>query len=413
MGKMKPFATLLTAVVLMLAACSQPAPEEETAPQEEGKRVVVAQVQEKGLVQVSKLSGVLQPSEETKVSFETAGTITSLGAEEGDYVTQGSQLAAVDNRDLSLQAASAAATLQQAQAQLNQVQNGAREEEVIQSQNALDKAQVSLDKAKVDLQRAEEMYRQGALSKNDLETVQNRAAVAQKDWENAQQSYSLVVNGPRDEVKQQTAGVYQQALVGQQRAALTQAKANLIAPITGVVLEKMASVGQLTTAGNPIYRIGHVDTLIVELAVPDREVSLWKQGDQVKVTLYEQERVGEVKRVMPAVNQQSGTVPVEVSIPNPDRDWLVGQVVYALHERKGPEGMFVPVEAVLSRGEAQPYVFVARDQKALKVPVTLGLISNNEVEIKTGLSTGDLLITKGMDQLFDGDSLEVVTGGQP
>ncbi|GED67235.1 hypothetical protein BRE01_09370 [Brevibacillus reuszeri] len=398
--------------VMLLSACG-PAPKEAEVEQSIGKRVAVIQVKEDSPVQVSKWSGVLKPSEETQAAFETNGRIVSLAVEEGDYVEQGSLLASVDNRDLSLQAASAAASVQQAQAQLAQINNGAREEELIQSQNTLEKANVSLEKAKADWQRSEELFRQGALSQNDLETVQNHMALAQKDWENAEQAYVLVKNGPRKEVKQQTAGVFQQAVVGQQRAALSQSKANLTAPISGIVLEKMTAVGQLASTGSSVYRIGNVDTLLVELSVPDREIGLWKKGNQVKVSLYEQERVGEVKRVLPAVSQQSGTVSVEVMIPNPQHDWLVGQIVTASRERSGPKGIFVPVEAVLSKGEGQPYVFVSKGNKAVKTPVTLGVMANNQLQIESGLSVGEMVITKGVDQLFDGDDLEVMQGDRP
>ncbi|MGG1659080.1 efflux RND transporter periplasmic adaptor subunit [Brevibacillus sp. NRS-1366] len=412
MNQVKRGLTVLASVML-LGSCSPAAPKDTEAGEPAGKRVVVTQAKEDSMIQTSKWSGVLVPGEETLASFETSGRIISLAVEEGDHVTLGSLLASVDDRDLTLQAESAVASMQQAEAQLAQVTNGARDEEIIQAQNALDKSKVSLDKANMDLQRSEELFRQGALSKNDLESVQNRSALAQKDWENAQQAYALIKNGPRQEVKQQMAGLYQQAVVGQQRAALSQSKANLIAPITGVVLEKMTAVGQLASAGSAVYRIGNVDELLVNLSIPDREVGLWKKGDQIKVSLYGQERVGEVVKVLPAVSQQSGTVSVEVQIPNPKRDWLVGQVVTAIHEHTGPKGILVPVEAVLSKGEKQPFVFVARENRAVKVPVTLGTIANNRLQIQSGLSLGELVITKGADQLFDGDALDVIASEQP
>ncbi len=291
--------------------------------------------------------------------------------------------------------------------------NGARAEEVLQAQNNLDKAKALMDKAKADLQRSEVLFRQGALSTNDWENVQNKAALAEKDWENAKETYALVAEGPRQEQKQQTAGVYRQAVVGQQRATLTQTKADLTAPISGVVLEKLASVGQLTSTSTPVYRIGNVDALLIQLAVPDRDIGFWKKGDEVTVTLYDQKRSGIVQRVSPAASQGSGTVPVEVRVENPDRAWLAGQVATVVHEHQGPKGIFVPVQAVQSRGETQPYVFVVRDNKAAKVPVTLGMIVENQLQITSGLTIGEQVVTKGAEQLFAGDTLEVSTGERP
>lgn len=398
---------------LLLAACSPAASDKAAVEQTTVKRVAVTQVKEEAFGQVAKWSGILTPVEETQVSFEINGRIVTLLAEAGDYVETGSVLASLDGRDLSLQAASAAASVQQAKAQLAQVTNGARAEEVLQAQNNLDKAKALMDKAKADLQRSEVLFRQGALSTNDWENVQNKAALAEKDWENAKETYALVAEGPRQEQKQQTAGVYRQAVVGQQRATLTQTKADLTAPISGVVLEKLASVGQLTSTSTPVYRIGNVDALLIQLAVPDRDIGFWKKGDEVTVTLYDQKRSGIVQRVSPAASQGSGTVPVEVRVENPDRAWLAGQVATVVHEHQGPKGIFVPVQAVQSRGETQPYVFVVRDNKAAKVPVTLGTIVDNQLQITSGLTIGEQVVTKGAEQLFAGDTLEVSTGERP
>ncbi|TEB07775.1 Swarming motility protein SwrC [Pelotomaculum schinkii] len=107
----------------------------------------------------------------------------------------------------------------------------------------------------------------------------------------------------------------------------------------------------------------------------------------------------------------TGTISVEVEVPNPRRDWFPGQVVKASRTAAMKEGLFVPVEAVLSRGEEKPYVFLAVGDKAVKTFVTTGELFNNHLEILSGVKDGDQVVVKGADRLFDGDLATIFSFG--
>ncbi|MCK9907163.1 HlyD family efflux transporter periplasmic adaptor subunit, partial [Frankia sp. Cpl3] len=62
---------------------------------------------------------------------------------------------------------------------------------------------------------------------------------------------------------------YQQAVISKEQAALTLAKTQLRAPISGTIIAKLTSTGQITNVGTPVYQIGDIDTLKVVLPVPD------------------------------------------------------------------------------------------------------------------------------------------------
>jgi RND family efflux transporter MFP subunit len=300
----------------------------------------------------SELSGTLSPGEEAVISFEASGRIAEMCYKEGDQVAAGEIMARMDATEYSLQLA--------------------------QSGTALDKARVACQKARDDFNRMEELYRQGALSKIDYENAQNNFTVAEKEYLLAQQSYSLVNEG----------------------------KNQLRAPMGGTVIEKLSSVGQIVGSGTPVYRVGQVNPLKVILPVPDSEISKWKKGNAVTLILHNRSREGRVTRIMPTTNQGTGTIGVEVTVENSIRDWFPGQVVKARRAVETLEGIFVPIQAVLSYGEEKPHVFVVSGNKAVKTQVTTGQLFGNRLEILSGIKPGDQVVAMGAEQLFDGDTIK-------
>lgn len=399
------------AIILGLLATTACSSQESAAPVvAETKKVEVAQVKREQASKVSELTGTLLPNEETIVSFEVGGRIVELNRNEGDKVKSGDLLARIDSSDYSLQYAKANTSVQQTGATLEKVNNGAREQELIQAKLLVDKASINYEKTLDDFKKFEKLYQEKAISENDFENAKNRLDIAQKDLQNAQQANSLTVQGARAEDRQINQASYNQAVISKDQAALTLAKTQLKSPINGTVISKQSSAGELVNVGSPVYRIGDIDTLKVVLPVPDREIAAWKKGEIISLNLYGQTREGKVLQVYPATNQSTGTIGVEVTVTNPNHDWFAGQVVKASKTIEGKEGIYVPVETVISRGNNNPYVFLNVAGKTVKTAVTLGELNDNKLEILSGLKEGDQLIVKGVDRLFDGDAIELAGG---
>ncbi|KQL46649.1 RND transporter [Brevibacillus choshinensis] len=398
--------------LLATSACSQ-TEQQVAAPVKEVKQVVMETVKKEQAIFVSELSGTLQPLEEAVVSFEVGGRVVDLDRNEGDSVKAGDVLARVNAQDYSLQVASSNATVQQTAANLSKVNNGAREQEVTQARLMVEKATTAYQKVQDDFKRIEKLFQEKAISKSEYENAQNGLTLAEKDLQNAQQAYSLVTQGARAEDKDLSRASYNQAVIAKEVASTTLAKAQLRAPISGTIMAKLSSTGTLVSPGTPVYQVGNLDTLKVVLPVPDRDISSWKEGETLSLELYGQKRDAKVAKIFPATNQSTGTIGVEVQLANPKHDWFAGQVVKATKTMKGQEGIYVPVEAVLSRGQNDAHVFVNAGGKAVKTEVTIGQLTNDRLEIRSGLKTGDELIVKGVDRLFDGDPIEAAGGTKP
>lgn len=399
--------------LLVTTACSSADETAGTQAAQEKKKVQVTTAKREQAERISELTGTLEPTEEALVSFEVAGRLVALHRNEGDQVKKGEVLAQIDSSTYALQYQQANSLVEQSGASLQKVNNGAREQELIQAKALLEKAKIAYNKAQEDYQKYEKLYKENAISKDAYENIQDQWALAQRDLTTAEQAYSLTVQGARSEDRAIQRSTYDQAVISKQQAALSLEKTQLKAPISGTIISKLTSAGELIGVGTPVYRIGNVETLKVVLPVPDREIHAWRVGETITLSLYGSKREGRVSKIYPATNQSTGTIGVEVTVPNPQRDWFAGQVVKASKKIAGKAGIFVPVEAVISRGGETPYVFLLENGKAVKKAVTIGEIQDNLLEVTSGLQEGDQLVIKGVDRLFDGDRIELAGGNQP
>lgn len=372
------------------------------------KQVKVENAKSESINKVSEISGTLQPFEESTVSFEVSGTINSLNAQEGSNVNKDDILATVDSRNYELQVSQAQANVDKASAAVRQTEKGAREQQIQQAKLKVEQAKTAYNQAVVDFGRNKTLFESGAITQSDYEKSQNSESAAQKDLEAAKQTYSLITEGATEEEKEQVNAAYDQANSTKEQAELTLSKTSLKSPINGVVISKSISKGQLISAGTPAYTIGNIDKLKVLLSVPDYEISSWKIGDNVSAKLYDDSMDGTVTNIFAATNENTSSINVEVTIDNTDHKWHSGQVVTCCHNSEDRQGLFLPKEAVISTGDSSPYVFILKDNKAIKTKVEIGVLKNNELEIKAGVNQSDSVIIEGMDRLSDNDDVKVL-----
>lgn len=414
---------LLVVVAAVSSACSLTSGEAEEL--EVVQAVDVVTVAKEALPDRYALSGTIQAVEEAVVSFEVDGQVTETFVDAGDAVKAGDPLASLDAANYEFQLQRAEAALGQAEAAVSQARASvaaaeanvaaSRESKDVISENAVALAKESLQKAAYDLNKVEAMYKEGNVTETEMSNARLAYIQAETNYNNAEsqsKQSSLSVASAEATLAQARAGLqqaeaaYGEAIAAREQASLAVEKSSLASPLSGIVLEKFVSTGQLTGGGQAAYRIGDIAQLKVLLPVPDQDVRSWSAGQEVALSLYGESRTGSVKNVHPTTVAGSGSVNVEVIVPNPNMDWLPGQVVEAVRRSNGAEGILVPIEAVVSTGR-EPYVFKNVDGKAVKTTVTLGELVNNRLHVVSGLEEGDQIVVKGVSKLFDGDSLAV------
>jgi len=144
--------------------------------------------------------------------------------------------------------------------------------------------------------------------------------------------------------------------------------------------------------------------------VPEVFASSIKIGGKVDVTLDSlpgEKFSGTLVRTAEAINSQSRTLNVEVDVENPEGRLLPG--AYAFVRLKVPStagAVIIPVNTLLFRSEGLR-VGVARNGHAELVPITIGHDFGNTVEVISGLTTKDALISDPSDSLVNGAEVRV------
>ncbi|HXI20934.1 MAG TPA: efflux RND transporter periplasmic adaptor subunit, partial [Gemmatimonadales bacterium] len=235
----------------------------------------------------------------------------------------------------------------------------------------------------------QKLYDNDALSRRDLEQSQSDAASAVADREAAlEQLRGLGIDSVTiEEIRAHHPVPAQQGVIR--------------APITGTVVERFITPGQLLQAGStPCFTIASLSTVWVMANVFESDLPYVTTGDSADVTLPDDSSRtyhGRVTYVGALVDPDTRATAVRVLTANIGealkRDMYVRVVIQS---RRPRTGLLVPSSAVLRDAENLPFVFIATgDSGFVRRRVTLGSHVGQRFEIRDGLAPGDRVITEG------------------
>jgi cobalt-zinc-cadmium efflux system membrane fusion protein len=171
-------------------------------------------------------------------------------------------------------------------------------------------------------------------------------------------------------------------------------------PISGVVVQKMVSPGQVIQAGTTAcFMISDVSTVWVQGHVFDRDLPLVKPGDPVTETnpAFPHSFQGRVQYIGAFVDPDTRTTPVRIVTENAG-GLLKKDLFVEADIRTGArkDVSVVPVSAVLHDPQNEPIVYVeVQPNKFAQRLVTIGVQQGNDVEIKSGLNPGERVVAQG------------------
>jgi HlyD family secretion protein len=228
-------------------------------------------------------SGTVEATEAT-LGFQIAGRIEVISPREGDRVSAGQEVAALESTELEARRAQAGAQLAAARALLDEMQTGARAEELAQATQAARAAGERLADARRDLERVQRLVEGGALSQEALDKARLALEVAESQGVQAQQQLRLVETGPRPE--RITA---QRAAVGQAEAAVRQADAALAntvirAPFDGIVTVRGREPGETVAPGSPVVTVMNLHDRWVRIYIREDRIGAVRVGQAATIT---------------------------------------------------------------------------------------------------------------------------------
>lgn len=371
------------------------------------------------------------------VGSEVSGLrIQTVNVEEGDRVKKGQVLATLNSSLLRAQLEQARARLQSSQATHKKAIQPNRPEDILalrdvlaQSEAAVAQEEAHLKQTRVNMQNAElnahrfrELAKAGAVSDHDSETRQVTADTAQEEIHLTQEK----VNAARfavDQARQRLAIALQGGRledVAISKAAIAEIEAQIrhlqaqiqqtmiTAPDDGLIAKRDAHIGDIASAGTPLFSIIRLNRLELRAQVADIDLPKFTPGQSVSISTHETETgniVGKVRLVNPQVDVASRLGTVRIDLP-PQPQLKPGMFVRGQVEVGQRQALTVPHQAVVTN-HGESIVFRLDNKRAISTPVQVGTQTESFVEIKQGLKPGEVVVAKGARFLSDRDVVEV------
>lgn len=404
---------IVLGVLVVTTGCSTASVDAEANAQaqsrtdQSGTPVDAAIAQTRQLQVQPQYTGTTAPVREVSLRSQVTGQVLSIAVDVGDAVKQGQTIARLDDTLLASGVNQAAAELASLRAAVARAQN-----QVSNAQAVVERSRLELQQAQADLARQQRLFQEGAVTAQQAEQARTEAQTAAQILRAAQEQVRTEQQAVAAAQSQVTA---QQAVVAQ--AQRQRSYANLTAPISGRVMQRVTEVGNLVQPNGEIVRLGDYSRINVNVQVSELELAQIQPGQSVTVSLDafpDQTFTGQVNRISPAADQTARLVPVEITIPN--SDGRIGSGLLARAEFTGNQTprVVVPQSAIASSGEQTAQnqsgtIFVIDgDQQGGTVTartVKLGASADGQVEILSGLQPGEQFVARSGRPLKDGETV--------
>ena len=303
--------------------------------------------------------------------------------------------------------------LASAQAGLAKLKATPRPEQLELAQLVVDKARSSVDFAAKNVERQKQLLESDNTSQKAVEAAQLELIAAQNDLKVAQKQLAILKASPTpEELAEENAKVVeaQKALLA---AQLQRSLLKINSPIAGTVTKINVNVGEPVDSTKVLGQVVALDRLVAAVNIPASEAAEVKIDQPVEIfsaagskdreqkpatqpSTKPVEYSGVVQLVTPVVDQKSDSVMVEIRL-KPDSGLQPGQAVRVrIVSEVHNDVLAVPSQSVVNNTEEQSVVAVVKDNKAMQVPVRVGVRENGLTEVSSDqLHVNDVVVTEG------------------
>jgi multidrug efflux pump subunit AcrA (membrane-fusion protein) len=315
-----------------------------------------------------------------QVAARTMGTVMQVAVREGDSVKRGQMLAQLDERELASRRSAAQAALQGATAGVAQARNG------------LAAAQAQADVMQKTYDRYAYLKEQKSVSPQEFDEITAKQQAAQANLEQAKAG-----------LRQAEAGASQAE--AEARAAQDVASyARISAPFDGRVIRRTVEPGSLVSPGMPLFVVADTSRYQLEVTLPAEAAASAKKNAAVRVRLdgtAEKPLSGKVAEIEAGADPASHTLKARIDLLK-DSGIQSGMFGRAFFARGVKRALLIPAAAMMSRGQLRGIYVVDNTGLIHWRVVTLGKTTGNQVEVLSGLSEGDAVVTNPGSQELEG-----------
>jgi multidrug efflux pump subunit AcrA (membrane-fusion protein) len=365
-------------------------------------------------------TGSLVADETSNIAPKIAGKISNISVDVGDFVSQGSVLAKIDDSDQrrNLSAAQARvkqeiAAVRQAEARLGLEPNGRFNASAIPEVRSaganFEQAQAELRQAEANEKRYRELVETGDVPMMTYEQYRTTRDTARARANAARQALEAQVNQARQSNQAIASAQAAVEAARQQVGIAEQAVADTVvrAPFSGFISSRPVAVGEFVSSADVIATLIRSNPIKIQIQVAEADVPSVTvgRGVSVQVDAYKDRSfAGAVTAINPAIDPTSRSAVVEASIENSDNALRSGMFGTArITKEGGGTGIFVPKSGVYNDQATQSYrAFVIVDGVAKLRVIQLGTEEGEFVQVLNGLNADETVATSNLNELYEG-----------
>jgi HlyD family secretion protein len=411
----KAICYLAVVFTLLLAACSKSnsgadsgGSESETA-----TPVQVAVAKREPIKQVITAEAILYPMKQANVVPKISAPVARFVVQRGDHVREGQLVAVLEDRDLIAAAQESRELYRQAQANYQNTTAAMMPEDLTKATTDVQSARQGLDAATRVYENRQALLREGALAQKLVDDAKVAMVQAQSQFETAQQHLKSLETVGRTEQLKSAQAQMEAAKAHYESAEAQVSYAEVRSPITGVVSDRPLNIGEMASSGSALLSIVDISRVVARANVPVHEAASIKIGRPATISGPGGQLSGKVTVVSPAVDPNTTTVQVWVEALNPSERLKLGTTVQiSVDAGEIPDAIVVPVSALLASESGGEKIMVAgSDGLAHEHGVQVGVRSGDDVQIVSGVNSGEQVITEGGLGLDDKAKIQIEKPG--
>ena len=310
-------------------------------------------------------SGTLRARNTASVSAKIMGEVMNVKVKPGDAVKKGDILLIINAPDVNARAEAAKEAFKEAQ-------------------RGADIAGENKGLMEKTFERFKKLYEEKALTGQEFDEIKVKKEVAALEYEKAQRSLN-------------------RAEAGLHEAEAFKGYAVVRSPLNGIVAEKTIDVGNMALPGAPLILVEE-PVYRVEAAVDEKLLSSINIGTQVIISIdaITMNTTGRVTEIVRQVDPLTRTFTVKIDLNETSKSLRGGFYAKVKIPVDKKPGLFIPRDAVITRGDLSGVYAVNQDGIVTLRFVKTGKSSEGKIEILSGLSAGEKVIVKGMENAVDG-----------
>lgn len=353
---------------------------------------------------------VLAPLAQAAIQPRISAPIAKEYVQRGARVHKGDLLVTLDDRDLRGTALDSKGNLTQVQAAYTAATQASIPEDVQKAELDVAQAQANLSVASRTVEERQRLLDQGAIARRDVDTARAAAVQAQAAYDTAAKHLANVQKTTRQTSIDTAQGQLTSAQGKLENAEAQVSFANLRSPIDGVVTDRPLFPGETAQAGSPIVTVMDTSSLVAKLHIAQAAAQKLKPGGEAELTIpgEEEPQKAIISLISPALDPGSTTVEIWLRLPNPAGHYKAGTPVHAvIHGATIDNATQIPAGAIVPADDGSTNVMlVGSDGAAHKRAVKVGLRTAEKVQILSGVTTADTVITQGSYGLDEGTKVK-------